>query len=169
MSTALIAETDAQAKDALQSDVRRQFVTFRMDEQLYCVDILSVREIRIIQAMSRVPGAADYIRGVINLRGTIVPICDLRKRFEKGASELRQKHPVIVVSIDGTPMGILVDEVLDIISVKNDEIAALPNTQSGAQDAYFDGVITRDASMLVVIGIEKIFETEQTESTVRSA
>jgi purine-binding chemotaxis protein CheW len=142
-------------------DERQQFVTFSLNGQQYCVDIMSVREIRMLQAITALPGAPDSIRGVINLRGTIVPICDPRLRFGQGRTKITPSHAVVVVSVAGRLTGLLVDEVLDIVTVPRSEVAPIPDADSGRRNPFFQGLITQDDQMLIVIDLERLVEAGQ--------
>ncbi len=161
--TEQIIEKEAKAA---QRDERQQFVTFSLNGQHYCIDIMSVREIRMTQSIATIPGAAEYVLGVINLRGSIVPVCDLRQRFGEGKTEVREKHPVVIVWIDGRMTGILVDEVLDIISIPRGDISAVPDTQKNQRNPFFDGLITQDESMLIIVALENLFDADITPEQV---
>jgi purine-binding chemotaxis protein CheW len=140
-------------------DERQQFVTFALSGQQYCVDIMSVREIRMLQAITALPGAPDFVRGIINLRGTIVPICDPRLRFGIGQTAISPSHAVIVVSVQGRLTGMLVDEVLDIVTVARSEIAPIPDADCGRRNPFFQGLITQNDEMLIVVELDRLVET----------
>lgn len=148
-----------------QQDERQQFVTFSLNGQQYCVDIMSVREIRMLQSITALPGAPASVRGVINLRGTIVPICDPRLRFAQGRTEISPSHAVVVVSVAGRLTGLLVDEVLDIVTVPRSQVAPIPDADSGRRNPFFQGLITQDDQMLIVIDLERLVETGQAAET----
>ena len=131
----------------------RQFVTFTLGEQQYCIDIMAVREIRAANVITPLPSAPDFVRGVINLRGTIVPIIDLRTRFALGRTALDQGI-VVVVMIDGRLKGLLVDAVSDIVTVRQGDIAGIPETGGERRNPFFDGLITQGEAMLIVISLE---------------
>ena len=133
----------------------RQFVTFTLGEQQYCVDIMSVREIRASNVITPLRSAPDYVRGVINLRGTIVPVIDLRTRFALGRTELNQGI-VVVVTIEGRLNGLLVDGVSDILTVRQGDIAAIPETDGEVRNPFFDGLITQGDAMLIVVALERL-------------
>ena len=138
---------------------KRQFVTFALGEQLYCVDIMSVREIRVSNVITALPGAPDFVRGVINLRGTIVPVCDLRSRFGQGKTELTGNNAVVIVAINDRLTGLLVDEVCDILTASDREFSAIPETDSNRRNPFFHGLITQADSMLIVVSLERLTES----------
>jgi purine-binding chemotaxis protein CheW len=137
---------------------KRQFVTFALGKQLFCVDIMSVREIRISNVITPLPGAPDFVRGVINLRGTIVPICDLRMRFGEGKTELAGSYSVVIVSIADRWVGLLVDEVCDILTADNSEMSPIPETDANRRNPFFHGLITQGDTMLIVVALDKLID-----------
>ncbi len=106
----------------------QQFITFTIGEEEYAVDIMAVREIKGWIDVTKLPNQPEYMRGVLNLRGVIVPIFDLRCRFGGGVTEATAIHVMVIVAVGGRIMGILVDTVSDILSVNTAEIlpAAIP-------------------------------------------
>lgn len=135
-----------------------QFVAFTIGEQNYCVDIMSVREIRAWTGATPLPNTADYVRGVINLRGSIVPIVDLRTRFGLGETEPTTSHVVVIVAIEERLNGLLVDSVSDILSVSADDIAAIPDTDVGSRVRYLDGLITEEDRMVALIALDRVID-----------
>ncbi len=134
----------------------RQFVTFTLGEQQYCVDIMSVREIRTSTPITPLPSAPDFLRGVINLRGTIVPIIDLRTRFALGRTEPTESHVVVIVTIEGRLNGLLVDGVSDILTVRQCDVAAIPAADGDSPNPFFEGLITRGDTILIVIALDRL-------------
>lgn len=137
----------------------RQFVTFLLGEQQYCVDIMAVREIRASNVITPLPSAPDYVRGVTNLRGTIVPIIDLRTRFGLGRTEITQ-GVVVVVMIGGRLNGLLVDGVSDILTVRQADISAIPETDGENRNPYFDGLVTQNDTMLIVVALDRLTKSQ---------
>jgi purine-binding chemotaxis protein CheW len=134
----------------------RQFVTFTIAEQQYCVDIMAVREIRASNVITPLPGAPAFVRGVTNLRGTIVPIIDLGKRFGIDRPEATPSQVVVIVTMEGKLAGLLVDTVSDILTVSDTDIAAIPATQSEKHGTFFDGLITLEETMIIVISLDRL-------------
>jgi purine-binding chemotaxis protein CheW len=135
-----------------------QFVAFTIGEQNYCVDIMSVREIRAWTGATPLPNTAEHVRGVINLRGSIVPIVDLRIRFGQGETEPTSSHVVVIVAIEDRLNGLLVDSVSDILSVSVDDIAEIPETDAGSRVRYLDGLITEEDRMVAVIALDRVID-----------
>src|ERR1700744_1400262 len=105
---------------------RRQFITFRSGEQEFGADIMAIREIRGWTETTPLPHAPDYVRGVINLRGVVLPVGDVKSRLGLGRTEANPKHVIVVVQAGERPIGILVDAVSDILTVKGGEIQPPP-------------------------------------------
>lgn len=141
-----------------EAAVRRQFVTFVLSHQVYGVDIMAVREIRMLQAVTTVPGTPDYVSGMINLRGSILPVYDLRRRFGEGTTTLSPNHAAVVVSIKGRLSGLLVDEVLDIVTVAASDVAAIANSDGACHNPFFEGLVTQEDSLLIIVDLERIID-----------
>lgn len=131
-----------------------QFVAFSIGEQQYCVDIMQVREIRAWDGATALPNSAEFIRGVINLRGHIVPVIDLRTRFGQGTTDTTKGAVIVIVMIDEKLHGLLVDAVSDILSVKQDAVADAPSTASDS--GLLSGIITYDEQMVAIIDLTKL-------------
>lgn len=134
----------------------RQLVCFTIGEETYGIDIRAVREIRAWSATTLLPNAPDFVRGVINLRGTVVPILDLRARFGRGQTEPTKVHVVIVVSIESRVVGILVDTVSDILAVAETEIRPVPEIGGADVQEYLDGLITQGDQMIALVAADRI-------------
>lgn len=155
----ILGSTVASQRTAMQDVLeKRQFVSFAVGEQLYGVDIMSVREIRVSSMITALPGAPEFVRGVINLRGTIVPIYDLRARFGLGKTELSNAHAVVIVAINDRLTGLLVDEVCDILTVSDGDLSSIPETDSSRRNPFFQNLITQGDSMLIVVALDRLTE-----------
>ncbi|WP_372397378.1 chemotaxis protein CheW [Azospirillum sp. HJ39] len=141
-----------------------QYVTFTVGSEEYGVNILAVREIRGWTPESRLPNLPDYVRGVINLRGIIIPIFDLRARFGGGPTEVTKRHVVVVMQVGERTRGILVDAISDILAIGHDEIKPPPDVDSGLIDAeYLSGLYTADNRMVTLLNVGKLFVGEHAE------
>lgn len=134
----------------------QQFISFAVGGELYGVDIMAVREIKAWSAVTRLPLQPDYVRGVLNLRGVVVPIFDLRCRFGQGETEATPTHVIIIVMIDDKLLGLLVDRVSDILDVAAAEVQPVPAAQAQAGSALFDGLAARDGEMIALINLEAL-------------
>lgn len=151
------AETAELELDASAADTK-QLVAFSIGEEYYCVDIMAVREIRAWTGTTPLPNTAAFVRGVINLRGIIVPIVDLRTRFGQGETDPTKSHVVVVVAIGERLNGLLVDGVTDIVTVRETDIAPIPETEGEAQNPYLDGLITQKDRMVALIALDRLVE-----------
>lgn len=134
----------------------RELVAFRVGDQDYCVDIMTVREIRGWTPATILPHAPDYVMGVINLRGSVVPIVNLAKRLNLVPSEPNARHVIIIAVIDSQVIGILVDAVSDILSVQTSSVQPTPSITSDTTRAFVEGVIAVEDRMLRLIDLESV-------------
>jgi purine-binding chemotaxis protein CheW len=144
------------AKSATQT----QFISFAIGDDQYGVDIMSVREIKGWTDITHLPKQPDYVRGVLNLRGAIVPIVDLRCRFGQGLTETTPLHIVIIVQVDGRQIGLIGDRVLDIVSVEASDIQAVPRTTQNGTTDFLSGLVTLDNGMIALIDLTHLLSTE---------
>ncbi|MGE0565715.1 MAG: chemotaxis protein CheW [Pseudolabrys sp.] len=140
--------------------VPTQFVSFAIGEDQYGVDIMSVREIKGWSDITHLPKQPDYVRGVLNLRGAIVPIIDLRCRFGQGLTETTALHIVIIVQIGGRQVGLIGDRVLDIVSVDAGQIQPVPRTAQGAASDFLAGLVTIENTMIALINLNELVPTQ---------
>lgn len=147
---AVAAENGAAAAQVAE-DRTHKFVTFAIGEEEYAVDILSVREIKGWTDTTELPNQSEYMRGVLNLRGLIVPIFDLRCRFGFGRTDATKSHVVIIVALENRTIGLLVDAVSDIISVQDREIHAVPQVEDGERLAFLTGLVAVREKMVAIL------------------
>lgn len=137
-----------------------QFISFAIGHDQYGVDIMSVREIKGWSEVTHLPRQPNYIRGVLNLRGVMVPIIDLRCRFGQGQTDASPMHVVIIVSVDNRLVGLLADRVLDIVSVEVSEIQPVPQIAKAARVTFLAGLITLDALMIALIELSNLLAAD---------
>ena len=130
-----------------------QFISFAIGDEQYGVDIMAVREIKGWVDITHLPKQPAYVRGVLNLRGAIVPIMDLRCRFGQGLTTTSPLHIMIIVQIEGRQIGLIGDRVLDIVSVEADQIQKVPRASAGAATDFLAGLVTHDNSMIALIDL----------------
>jgi purine-binding chemotaxis protein CheW len=133
-----------------------QFISFAIGDDQYGVDIMAVREIKGWSDITHLPKQPDYVRGVLNLRGVIVPIVDLRCRFGQGLTEATPLHIVIIVQIGGRQVGLIGDRVLDIVSVDKGQIQPVPRTAQGASTDFLAGLVTHDNILIALIDLPNL-------------
>jgi purine-binding chemotaxis protein CheW len=136
----------------------RQFLTFSVMDEEYGVDIMTVREIKGWTQTTRLPNSSECLRGVMNLRGLIIPIFDLRARFSKTLTDASAKHVVIILAVGGRNIGILVDAVSDILTVGDADIKSAPEGQNQPEGDFIAGLISLGNRMVVLLKVEHLFD-----------
>ena len=137
----------------------REYITFRIGDQYFCIDIMSVREIRGWTPATALPRAPGYVRGVINLRGVVLPIIDLADRLGFSATEPTARHVIIVAQTGKHVVGLLVDAVSDIINMPSDKVQPTPDVGSDAARAFVLGVMAIEDRMISLIALESVMPT----------
>src|SRR5260221_495582 len=153
IASASAADAPRNPPDWKASDIPRpvsapsQLISFAIGNDQYGVDIMAVREIKGWSEITHLPKQPDYVRGVLNLRGVIVPIIDLRCRFGQGVTEATALHIVIIVQAGARSIGLLADRVLDIVSLDASQIQPVPRIARGARVDFLSGLATVDNAM----------------------
>lgn len=145
-----------------------EYLTFTLGAEEYGIDILKVQEIRGYDVVTRIANAPSFIKGVINLRGVIVPIVDLRIKFNLGSETYDQFTVVIILNIGKRVMGVVVDGVSDVIQLSSDNLRPSPEFGSVLDTRYILGLGTVENRMIIVVDIERLM-TSQEMSLVESA
>jgi purine-binding chemotaxis protein CheW len=161
MSDALAtAETAVAPRDGLNHEKgpRTELISFAIGDEQYGVDIMAVREIKGWSDITHLPRQPDYVRGVLNLRGIMVPIIDLRSRFGEGVTEATPLHIVIIVQAAGRQVGLLADRVLDIVAFENSQVQPVPRVSGESALSFLSGLINCDAGMIALIDIDNLLE-----------
>src|SRR5215813_1131268 len=133
-----------------------QFISFAIGDDQYGVDIMAVREIKGWSEITHLPKQPDYVRGVLNLRGVIVPIIDLRCRFGQGLTEATALHIVIIVQIASRQVGLLADRVLDIVSFETNQVQPVPRVANGSRIGFLSGLVTIESGMIALIDLPNL-------------
>jgi purine-binding chemotaxis protein CheW len=139
-----------------QAGSANEYLTFKLGTEEYGIDILKVQEIRGYDAVTRIANAPEFIKGVVNLRGTIVPIVDMRIKFGLGNPEYNQFTVVIILNVGRRVVGIVVDSVSDVIMLGAEQIKPAPEFSSDFDTQYIVGLGTVDDRMLILMDIEKL-------------
>ena len=146
-------------KDAAQA--RREFLSFVLGEAQYCIDILKVQEIRTYEPPTRIAATPAFIKGVINLRGNIVPIIDLRVKFGLPEQGLNTQTVVIVLNIAKRTVGVVVDGVSDVIALAAADIKPAPELAGGLDTRYIQGLATIGEQMMILVDIERLMTSRE--------
>lgn len=161
MDTAQRLDSDIIAND----NGHEQYLTFMLAGEEYGVDILRVQEIKGWDSATRIPNTPDYVQGVINLRGTIVPIIDLRMRFNLEKLEYGPTTVVVVLKVESEnkhrTMGIVVDGVSDVYSISADELKSAPEFGDDVNAEFVKGLATIDEKMVIMLNIDKLLNSRE--------
>lgn len=144
-----------------QAGGMKELISFRIGAQEFCVDIMAIREIRGWTAATALPQSPSFVKGVINLRGAVLPIVDLASRLGFESTEASDRNVIIVAQIGEQVVGLLVDAVSDILTVTDDVIQPTPDVASETAKSFIRGLIAMDGRMISLIGLERVLpETE---------
>ncbi len=146
-----------------------QFISFKIGGEEYAIDIMAVREIKGWTETTTLPNQAQHILGVMNLRGTIVPVFDLRCRFGMGLTEATRSHVVIIVAVQDRIVGLLVDAVSDILTIDSSEIRPVPEMDRGVATDFLSGIVSVNESMVVILSLEELFSRAGMDKTFQDA
>lgn len=138
-----------------------QLAVFKVGGEKYALDIMRIKEIQRHQVVTRIPKAPEFIEGVINLRGAVIPIVDMRKRLDLAVTEVTKKTRIVIANVSGKIVGILVDEVNEVIRVNRNDIGAPPPLARGIESEYIVGVVKRKDELLLLLDFDKILTTEE--------
>jgi len=147
----------------LSSDI--ELLTFQVGGQEYAIDIMSVREIRGWSNATPLPHAPDFVRGVINLRGTVLTIVDLADRLGMGKTEASERNVIIVVQAEKETVGLLVDAVSDILAINKFELQAPPEMSADNDHSYVSSLIIAEDRMIRILSISAALPSESMEPT----
>ena len=155
MSAATSLAPSHQGTNAIEAMVQ-EYLTFTLGEEEYGVDILKVQEIRGYDTITRMPDAPDFIKGVINLRGTIVPVVDMRIKFKLGRVVYDEFTVMIILNLGRRVVGMVVDGVSDVMQLNPDQIRPAPEFGGGVNTKYITGLGALEQRMLILVDIEKL-------------
>ncbi|QNN46524.1 chemotaxis protein CheW [Thermomonas brevis] len=153
---------------AAQTATAGEFLTFTLGKEEYGVDILKVQEIRGYDAVTRLPDAPDYIKGVINLRGTIVPVIDMRVKFRLEA-KVDALTVMIVLNVADRVVGMVVDSVSDVVQLTGEQIRSMPEVGTGIDRRFLTGIGALDERMLILLDIEGLMTSTEMGLVVDNA
>lgn len=150
--------------EAAAAIAQRELIAFRIGGQEFCVDIMSVREIRGWTPATPLPRSPGYMKGVINLRGTVLPIIDLGARFGLPTSEPTARHVIMVAHVGGRTVGLLVDAVSDIIQLAEGSVQPTPDVASDQVKTFVKGIFAIDGRMISLIELDRVLPEREAEA-----
>lgn len=146
--------------DKLENDISndKQYLTFNLADETYGIVILKVQEIRGWSEPTQIPNAPNFIRGIMNLRGAIVPILDLRSKFNMDETEFTQHTVIIVVNVHHRTIGMVVDAVSDVVDINDQNIKKSPDFGSSIDASFIHGLVDIDENMVILLNIDEMLE-----------
>lgn len=133
-----------------------RYLTFNIGKQIYAIEIRNITEIIGIQKITKVPNIKPFIKGIINLRGIIVPIVDVRKRFNLPAVEYDEKTCIVVVNFNNVEIGLIVDEVAEVINIPAEELSPPPETNKGSESRFIEAMAKINKSIIILLNLERV-------------
>lgn len=138
-----------------------QWVTFRLDNETYGINVMQVHEVLRVAEIAPVPGAPDYVTGIINLRGNVVTVLDTRCRFGLALKENDDATRIVVVESDGNVVGVLVDSVAEVVELSRSAVESSPHVGNDDSSKYIQGVANHDGELLILVDINKLLSDEE--------
>ncbi len=149
------------AKKNVGDDPILQWVTFRLSEETYGINVMQVKEVLRVTEIAPVPGAPEYVMGIINLRGNVVTVIDTRKRFGLVTSEMDDATRIVIIESDESVVGVLVDSVAEVVELRRSEVEISPNVGNDESSKYIEGVATFNKELLILVDINKLLTSEE--------
>ena len=145
----------------------QQLVSFTLGAEEFAVDIGVVQEIVRMPEITKVPRSPAFVEGVVNLRGKIIPVVDLRKRFDLPASQATKSTRIVIVTVGGRTVGMIVDSVSEVLRLSSEAIEATPDmVASGVDASFLMGIATLDGRLLILLELERVLNKEEAEALV---
>ena len=146
----------------------RQYLTFQLGDEVFAIDVANVREILEFNSVTRVPKSPEYMRGVINLRGSVVPVFDMRLKFGMTGTERTINTCIVVVEVsyegEDIIIGALVDSVQEVFELEADQIEPAPKIGTHLRTEFIKGMGKRDERFIIILDIDKVFSVEEISS-----
>lgn len=138
-----------------------QWVTFYLDKERYGIHVMQVQEVLRVTEITPVPGAPEYVLGIINLRGNVVTVIDTRQRFRLPSRAMSDSTRIVIMETENQVVGILVDSVAEVVELRASEIEAAPNVGTDESARFIQGVCSLSGELLILIDLNKLFSDEQ--------
>ncbi|EBA00966.1 chemotaxis protein CheW [Marinobacter sp. ELB17] len=150
-----MAAPNGQQKQTKDDEIL-QYVTFRLDDETYGINVMQIQEVLRYSEIAPVPGSPDYVLGIINLRGNVVTVIDTRRRFGLNDAEITDSSRIVVMESADQVMGILVDSVAEVVYLKSSEIEAAPNVGSEESARFIQGVCNKNGELIILVEFDKM-------------
>ncbi|MBE0438522.1 MAG: chemotaxis protein CheW [Gammaproteobacteria bacterium] len=148
-------------ENKLANDPILQWVTFQLEDETYGMNVMQVQEVLRITEIAPVPGAPDYVLGIINLRGNVVTVIDTRRRFGLSSKQPDDMARIIVAEVDGNVIGMLVDSVAEVVYLHQSQIETAPNVSNDDGSRFIQGVSSQDDKLLILVDVDKFLTEEE--------
>ncbi len=139
----------------------KEFVTFKLNQEHYGIDINNVENIEKVLPITRVPYSSQYVKGVVNLRGIIVPVVDLRSRFGLEAKPATDESRIIIINLEDMKIGMLVDSSSEVLQISEDDIDASPNVKKDINNEFIKNIGKKNGRIIMLIDLFKVLNIEQ--------
>ncbi len=149
------------AKAREEIDPIIQWVTFRLENEVYGINVMQVQEVLRVSEIAPVPGAPDFVMGIINLRGNVVTVLDTRRRFGLPDKEPDDETRIVILETEEAVVGILVDSVSEVVELDRNEIESSPNVGNDESSKYIQGVANRKGELLILVDIDKLLSDDE--------
>jgi len=140
-----------------------QYVIFSLNEQIYGIEILKIKEVVSYQKITPLPNMRGFIRGIINLRGVILPVFDLREKFNLPETTYTPFNSIMVMEISGRVMGVIVDEISDVVELFPEEVQAASSLPPGVRAEYIKGIGKKERELIVLLDVDRLLSSEELE------
>lgn len=144
--------------------MEQQLVVFELASELFGVDIAAVESIIKMQTITRIPHSPDFVEGVINLRGKVLPVVDLRLRFSLPATELTKNNRIMVITLNGTEVGMIVDGVSEVLSIAAEDVEPPPPMVTSVNSAFIIGIAKIESRLVILLDLKKILSLDEQAS-----
>lgn len=153
------ATTKQSSKDPVDENLR--WVTFRLENEKYGINVMQVQEVLRVTEIAPVPGAPNYVLGIINLRGNVVTVIDTRSRFGLASAEMDDSTRIVIIEAEEQVVGILVDSVAEVVDLKASDIETAPNVGTEESAKFIQGVASHDSELLILVDLNKLLNDEE--------
>ncbi|MGF1739700.1 chemotaxis protein CheW [Vibrio profundum] len=153
--------SEVEVRKDQSNDEVLQWVTFQLEEETYGINVMQVREVLRYTEIAPVPGAPDYVLGIINLRGNVVTVIDTRSRFGLMEGEITDNTRIIVIESERQVIGILVDSVAEVVYLRSSEIDTTPSVGTDESSKFIQGVSNREGKLLILVDLNKLLSEDE--------
>ncbi len=144
-----------------EKKLTNQFVTFQLGAETYGISILKLNEIIAYQSCTTIPNVPNFIKGVLNLRGIVVPVIDLRERFSMELKEYDQFTVIMILDVSGRIMGLVVDAVSDVLTLNSEDIKPRPHFSTGISTEFISGMGIKDKKFIILLNVDKLLSDNE--------